>query len=547
MKHLLFIMLTASICFGIKAQASRQYAPDQLILQFKAAAAVNLESGLTHQRFQHAALDALNARYGMEKVTLTGNRKIGNTFVFHYAEPQVIEALVTSYQNTDLFEYVEPNYIGQQGGESGTLTFPDDALFSRQWGLYNDGSFSLSPSTSGADIDMDLAWDIETGSSSVVIAVLDGGMRMNHPDINDRIWVNATETENGTDDDGNDFVDDLKGWDFVNDDNDPNDDNGHGTNVGGIIGTEANNGTGYAGIDWNARIMICKITDDQGFGFYSWWSDAIYYAVDNGANVINMSVGGSGNSALLRNAVNYAYNQGVTVVACMMNTDNNVPYYPATFANTIAVGATNPNDQRTTPFFWSNTSGSNYGPHIDVVAPGNFIYGLSHASSSNYNTYWGGTSQAAPLVTGLAALLLAQDGSRTPDDIRSIIQTTAEDQVGDPAEDIPGFDVYYGHGRINAHQALLQLSTNVTESDRASIRVELYPNPTQDQLFIVTERPFHQVSIQNLLGHEVYRQAATAGQLNWRVQLDEVPAGVYVVIGADEAGKTIWSSKVMKK
>ena len=189
--------------------------------------------------------------------------------------------------------------------------------------------------------------------------------------------------------------------------------------------------------------MIGKILDENNSGYYSWWTDAIYYAVDNGAKVINMSVGGSGFSSSMKDAIDYAYNNGVTVVACMMNENNNTTFYPAGYQNTIAVGATNPNDERSAPFFWSTTSGSNYGNHIDVVAPGNYIYGLNYQSDTNYNSYWGGTSQAAPLVTGLSSLLLAQDADKTPDDIRSIIRNTAEDQVGNVSEDISGFDIYY--------------------------------------------------------------------------------------------------------
>ena len=239
--------------------------------------------------------------------------------------------------------------------------------------------------------------------------------------------------------------------------------------------------------------MICKILDQNNSGLYSWWAEAIYYAVDHGAKVINMSVGGPSFSNTMQTAINYAYNNGVTVVACMMNENNNVTYYPAGYQNTIAVGSTNPNDERSAPFFWSASSGSNYGSHIDVVAPGNYIYGLNYLSNTNYNSYWGGTSQATPLVTGLSSLLLAQDSNRSPDDIRTIIRNTAEDQVGNMSEDMLGFDNYYGYGRINAYQALSQFQVNTNEANFDDLKLSIFPNPSSKYLFIKSKIAYKEV------------------------------------------------------
>ncbi|MGB0897575.1 MAG: S8 family serine peptidase, partial [Flavobacteriaceae bacterium] len=192
-------------------------------------------------------------------------------------------------------------------------------------------------------------------------------------------------------------IDDLTaGWDFINNDNNPTDDHGHGTNVAGIVLASGNNAIGYAGVNWNSRVMICKALNSTNSGSYAAIAGSIYYAVDNGAKVISMSIGGSGNSVTLSDAIDYCYNNGVVLVACMMNFNNNVNYYPAAYTNVIAVGSTDPDDKRSNPFFWSNTSGSNYGNHIDLVAPGNYMYGLSYSSDTNYGSYWGGTSQATP-------------------------------------------------------------------------------------------------------------------------------------------------------
>jgi subtilisin family serine protease len=229
---------------------------------------------------------------------------------------------------------------------------------------------------------------------------------------------------------------------------------GHGTNVSGIIGANGNNATGYAGVDWNCKLMNLKALNSNNFGYYSWWADAIYYAVDNGAKIINMSLSGTGYSSTLQNAINYALSQNVTVVAAMSNENSSTVNYPAGFPGVIAVGSTDPNDTRSNPFFWSATSGSNYGSHISVVAPGNYIFGLNYQSNTNYDYYYGGTSQATPHVTGLAALLLAGNASLKPDQIKTIIEITAEDRVGNSNEDSPGWDQYYGYGRINAFKAL---------------------------------------------------------------------------------------------
>ena len=332
------------------------------------------------------------------------------------------------------------------------LTLPNDIYAGRQWYIKNNGDFSRSQSRPGADIGLLQAWEIQPGDSQVIVAVLDGGCDIENPDFEGRIWANTKEIpDNGIDDDQNGFIDDVNGWDFVNSDNTLEDETGHGTNVAGIIGAKVNNNIGYAGIDQHCKLMILKITDKYGNGKYKDWAAAIYYAVNNGARVINMSVGGVAPSKQLSDAVNYAFANNVVVVSSMMNTNTDKPYYPAAISGVIAVGATNPDDTRAQPFFWDEKSGSNYGNHISVVAPGNYIYGLSPKGD---NFFWGGTSQAAPIVAGLAALLVAQDMSRTPQDIKHIIEITADDKVGDPAQDINGWDMYYGFGRVNAYRAL---------------------------------------------------------------------------------------------
>ena len=530
----LFLILFGLFFFltGFAQQTPKPYAPDRLLVLLKperAWLAGHLES--THA-FGVEAVERLNRKFGLKELKAIGNGAKTLTYVLTFQSEQDIPALVKAYSATDLFACVEPDYLGQGGGQGAFLPIlPNDAFFSRQWGLYNDGTFSLAPAVVDADIDMELAWDLEQGSSSVIVAVLDSGVKWDHPEFAGRIWANAGESADGLDNDGNGYIDDLRGWDFASMDNDPSDELGHGTNVAGIIGAQGNNQEGYAGVDWNCKLMLCRILDSNNFGYYSWWADAIYYAVDQGAKVINMSVGGTDYSTILKNAVDYAYAQGVVVVASMMNNNSDVMAYPAAYPTVIAVGATDPDDRRSAPFFWDASSGSNYGSHIDVVAPGNYIYGLHPEEDDNYNWYWGGTSQAAPLVTGLSALLLAQDPGRSPDEIRQIIRNTAEDQVGDPLEDTPGFDIYYGYGRINAYEALLQLSTSVAEQRPSQKNgFVVYPNPASERVFVTAvPADVGRIDLVDWRGQSVGELLRAQGRevLEWDVSA--LASGVYVL------------------
>lgn len=512
------------------ALASPLWAHYGLIVKFKADPCPEKNTGIVSGT-GNFLFDQLSADNGAQKFMKhrEGRKSQQYFFTVEFATQEQLDRVLKNCAGNAAIAYAEADQQGSAGGTQ--MLAPNDAAYGNQWGLHNDGTFPMSTAVAGADIDMENAWNITQGSTTVVVGTIDSGLRLGHPEFSGRLWVNAGEIPNNSvDDDANGYVDDVNGYDFANNDSDPTDDHGHGTNVTGIIGANGNNGTGFAGVDWNCRLMTLKGLDANGSGWYSWWSDALYYATDNGADVINMSLGGTGASAGLQTAINYALNNNVTVVVCMMNTNSSTVFYPAAYPGVIAVGATNPDDTRANPFFWSSTSGSNYGSHISVVAPGNYIYGLSYASNTDFSTYWGGTSQAAPHVAGLAALLLALDPSFTPAQIKSLIESSAEDQVGLASEDVAGWDQYFGHGRVNAYQALL--ATGLAGNAAAADEFRLWPVPAQDQLWFECNLQNGATAVYTL--YDVNGKAAASGSVTGTgmrsVRCTELERGCYFFV-----------------
>lgn len=351
---------------------------------------------------------------------------------------------------------VAPGISGAPGAPApGLPDDPDFALY--QWGFRNTGDQITDPPNLpreiGADIHAADAWAVTTGDPNVVVAVLDTGIRTDHPEFAGRLWVNEGETAaNGVDDDLNGYVDDVNGFNFFSSTPNPYDDGGHGTACASIVAANANNGLQIAGLDWACRLMAVKVLSGAGGGSLSGVAAAIAYAADNGADVVSMSLGGYGFSGLLRDACAYAHDEGVFLAAAVMNDDSSDPAYPAAFdASVTAVGGTDPADDRCTPAVAGY--GSNYGPHLDVVAPGVSIPVLVAGVPGGVDR-GGGTSFSTPSVAGLASLLLSIRPELKPDQIRDVIRYSAADQVGKPYEDTAGFDVYHGWGRIDCGRAL---------------------------------------------------------------------------------------------
>jgi subtilisin family serine protease len=258
-------------------------------------------------------------------------------------------------------------------------------------------------------------WQITTGSSSVIIAVVDTGISLSHPDLSAKI---------------------VNGWDFINSDPIADDDNGHGTHVAGIAAAETNNGTGVAGVSWGALLMPVKVLDASGNGTDLDVANGIIWATNHGAQIINLSLGGPNPSSTLKSAVDYAYSHGVTVVAAAGNDGGNI-LYPAVYSDVIAVGAVDISNNRAVF--------SNFGPELDVSAPGVSI--LSTYPGGSY-AYLSGTSMAAPFVSGLASILRGIPGNGSPDVIAWEMESTALD-LG-PG----GRDNLYGYGLIQMDKAL---------------------------------------------------------------------------------------------
>jgi len=313
--------------------------------------------------------------------------------------------------------FAEPNYLAHAAE-----TIPDDPHYTEQWSL---------PRIRAPE-----AWDLTTGDD-LTIAVIDTGVDLDHPDLVGKLWTNAGEIpDNGLDDDGNGYVDDSHGWDFVNDDAEPQDDHWHGTHVAGIAAADTDNGQGVAGVSWGARIMPLKVLDASGEGNYANVASAMVYAADNGARILNLSLGGEDYSAALAEAVGYARERGCFLAAAAGN-DSGAVLYPAANGGVLAIAATTRWDRR-----WY---GSNYGSEVDAAAPGADIY-----STILNNTYSSasGTSTAAPHVSGLAALVWSVQPDITNDEVARVITETARD-LG-----TPGWDEFYGWGRIDAYQAV---------------------------------------------------------------------------------------------
>ncbi|HYG53043.1 MAG TPA: S8 family serine peptidase, partial [Flavobacteriales bacterium] len=342
-------------------------------------------------------------------------------FRITFTNATAVETIIQQIAATGQVEYAEKVPLTKT-----TLTV-NDPSYGSQWGL--------------TTINAPLAWNYYSTGSNIVVAIVDDAVERTHPDLSANLWVNPGDaTVNGVDDDGNGYIDDVNGWDVADNDNNPNPPTtafDHGTHVAGIAGARSNNTTGVASIGFSVKLMCIKSTNSATSVTNGY--DGVLYAADNGANVINMSWGGTGTSATTLAIIDYAFAQGCVLIAAAGNDDVSTMFYPAAYTNVIAVAATTSSDTK--------ASFSNYGSWVDISAPGFNIYstivGASYGNKS-------GTSMASPMVAGLAGLMLSLNPSLTNVDIRNCLTSTADniDLIN------PGYGGMLGAGRIDAEAAM---------------------------------------------------------------------------------------------
>jgi thermitase len=375
------LLTIAAVYFGYRYYDRRAdaafdpHVPNQLIVKFR--------EGVTEEQRKRILQDERCESLG-------SNTDLG---VYAIGSKRKMRRMLKRYMAMEAVEYAEPNYTFKAS------FVPNDPYFS---------AYQYGPQI----IKAPEAWEVTASDPDVMIAVVDTGVQLDHPDLAAKVTA---------------------GYDFVSNDRWPNDGNGHGTHVAGIAAAATNNGIGIAGVAPRASIMPVRVLDDAGNGSLYAVANGIVFAANQGAQVINLSLGSPASATTLRNAVQYAIDRGAVVVAAAGNEATYVPSYPAYYPNVIAVASTNSQDLR--------SAFSNYGRWVEVAAPGEDI--LS-AYPGGYYAYLSGTSMASPHVAGIAALLVAQ--GRTNRQVRQAILATA-----DP---IRGTGVYWAYGRVNANRAV---------------------------------------------------------------------------------------------
>ena len=337
------------------------------------------------------------------------------------AVPQNAESrIITALLRNPNVEFAEADYLAF------ATVAPNDTHFTNQWGLENTGQIIKGQAgTEGADISALAAWNTTTGIN-IKVAILDTGIDQDHEDLSDKIINKVNDQKNFT---TSSTIDDLYG---------------HGTHVGGIVAAVTNNGMGVSGGCPDCALMNGKVLRDDGAGYYSWIANGIIWSADNGARVINMSLGGSSPSRTLESAVNYAWNKGVVLTGAAGNSGNQSKTYPGAYKNVIAVAATNNKDKK--------ASFSSYGAKwVDVAAPGQDIFSTfpNHPykinKSANYD-YGSGTSMATPMVSAVAALVWSTPYGTSNLAVRARVESTSDK--------IPGTGTYWSAGRVNAAAAV---------------------------------------------------------------------------------------------
>jgi len=431
MKYITVILISTSIIFGggeVPPQLdpyNPPFEPGVVLVKLKDDVQVNQNqlARSVNPSFGIASLDLLNFEFELQtasKVFAQAEQRsmpkmvqmpqgfieapnLHNIYRLSFDEDISVEMMVQAYSEDPNVEYAEPDYLMRM-----METTPDDPMYSQQW--------------HHAAVNAPALWDSTTGDTSQVIGIIDTGVDWDHPDLAENIWINWVEYHGaqGVDDDGNGYVDDIRGWDWISNDNDPNDDNAHGTHVAGIAAARGNNGIGVTGVSWNSKIMALKVLQSTGYGNSSDVAAAVEYAGNNGATVMNLSLGSYGHSQVLENALAVAYNTTVEVAAagnsglCIgpgrcPDMRASAPMYPGAFSWVLGVQAGDAmgpdgfsNYDQDGPQGSAYTDGYNY----ELKAPGSGIN--STFPNGGYHSL-NGTSMASPVVAGGIANILSYE------------------------------------------------------------------------------------------------------------------------------------------
>jgi subtilisin family serine protease len=411
--------------FTVAADAA--YEPGELIVRFAAKA--------DGKQLNSIEKDQILASLGGGVVKRSYSLVRGLS-VIELPEGVTVEQALRSYNKADGILYAEPNYRVKA-----LSTIPNDTRFNDLWGMHNTGQTGGTPD---ADIDAPQAWDISTGNSQVVVAVIDTGVDYHHVDLADNMWINEPEYNGtpGVDDDDNGYIDDIYGYDFRNNDGDPMDDHYHGTHCAGTIGAVGNNSEGVAGVCWDVRIMAVKFLSSGGSGSTEDAISCVQYTTLMGANLSSNSWGGGGYSQGLKDAIDAAGAAGMLFVASAGNDDEDTdvrPHYPSSYdsESLISVMSTNHSD--------SKSGFSNWGPvSVDLGAPGSDI--LSCQLGGGYK-YASGTSMAGPHVAGACALLWSMNLAMTNAEVKDILIRTVDPTLAGQC---------VSEGRLNLYNAILE-------------------------------------------------------------------------------------------
>lgn len=466
MKLILFIILSTSFSFNSDYSDSI-LSKTELVIMFdeRTSPKLGYEEPLTINQMS----DLKNILSDYQEVRMAPLFSFHNTFSSKHYKHHLhqyylvsfnsdvdIYKLISDLSNIDGIINVEPN------SKHKINITPNDQYYNSQWEHENTGQAQSyngsSVGTPDSDSDTNEAWDITTGDSDVIIAILDTGVN-SHEEFDNRL---------------------LNGYNFVNNNSNATDGNGHGTACAGIAAGKGNNGVGIAGICWDCNILPVKVLSDEGFGDDTQIADGVQWASDNGADIISMSLGGGAYVSYFDNAINYAVDNGTTVFAASGNDDSSTVSYPSRYTNCISVGSLSPCNERKSfnscdgENFW----GSNYGSNLDFLAPGVRIHTTTYTGS--YTSTFNGTSSACPHAAGVAGLILSADQQISPDGVRIIMQESSVDINS------PGFDTQTGYGRINAFYALqLILGGPEVSISQANLEIQLAQDQTANETIYI--------------------------------------------------------------